>query len=1004
MTTEYVPVHLPLMAGLNTGTDSRALEPPELAVAKNVEFEKGMGLQTRKPYAALGGSVSDARRLVPFGDELLLFTKDTLYSWSARDSAWVSKGDYLAPTLSEATRFARSSEQTQCDRCEISGVALYTWVESPDDVYLAAADKTTGAVLLAPTRISGTGSRPRLVSLASVALLLYCNNGIPALEGLVIAPGSLAASAAATPTILTVSTSFNSYYDVVAVGSEALVAYRRNPTTSYGLLRLTSALSVTSSTEARVCDGPIAISASPEGIYAQVVRSDATDILGDLIIVSSLGSLHTDTAVGTASGTVNQIAAAHRSTQDDGEFRCYAFWSAGESPSSISFQTKSNWIDTAGDTGTEDTFIRGVGVGSRAFNHDGRVFVWLAFASESTAAGMGQPLGFRAQLQNSYFCYRDDGLLIAKAAMAKAGGFSQATGHLPNVQRTTTNVYAWCGVERRIIPLGGKHTGYSARTPHDIVLTFDSDDARRCVRLGETLYVAGAQLLQYDGEGLAEVGFHVFPWYFATIDGGAASTSPGKDAGDVTYLSTYSWPNAKGELDRSTTATAEQVTLTSGHKAVIQPSPLHVTLKKGDRSPVAVEIWGTAVDPGEGAPLYLVTSEDPSDSTDPNRYIFNEPNATATDTVDDELEDDELRKRQLYRENGGVLENLSPPACSIVAANQDRVFLGGVAGDPDRIWYSKLRAAGEVAGFHDALTIEIPPEGGAMTAIAFLAETLIVFRETAVYAVPGDGFDNAGGGQNYGPARRLSADCGAVSAEAVAETPAGLIFKSSKGWYVLTGAGTPEYIGANVSGFDDDEVVAVHVLEAQQQIRVVTTARMLVFDYVVRQWSEWEEADARTACIWNGLHHYATATAVKVQRTDYSGVVPGFDVELPWIKMDQLQGDGRIRWFMVLGEFRSQFRTRVRVAYNGDEVEGVPVWVDDKYFLAETDYAVGAPLQFRHGPKRHRCTSIKVRLTAVAAFSSANPTGEAARLTGISFEVGVSRRGLYRGLKAAQKQ
>ena len=70
-------------------------------------------------------------------------------------------------------------------------------------------------------------------------------------------------------------------------------------------------------------------------------------------------------------------------------------------------------------------------IASRAFDHDGRIFVNLVFGAQSDAAAGGTAL-FGA-LQNSYFLYRDDGLLCGKFATGVAGGFTATTGWLAGV-------------------------------------------------------------------------------------------------------------------------------------------------------------------------------------------------------------------------------------------------------------------------------------------------------------------------------------------------------------------------------------------------------------------------------------------------------------------------------------------------------------------------------------------------------------------------------------------
>lgn len=1003
MALQKQKLSIPLSKGLNTKSDPRALQAPELAVCRDAEFDEIDGIQTRKPYVGMptdidgGGTIADPRKIVAMGNELILFTKDKLYSWSDANQVWVLKDTYLAPTVAEESMFVRTSEQTQCDRAELDGVVFYAWTDAATTtaVHLAAVDKATGAVMLAPTAVGSSSSRPRLVTMQASVYLFYLES--TTLSYIELDPAAISVAGA---TIVT--TNCNSYYDVAAnaTGTFCVVANRRAVTTSYAIHRIDGS-GISATTPARTCDGPIAVSIPPSDTAIQIVRANGTNIQGDLLLKSDLTDIWTAQAIGTAAGTpVNQIAACHSTTAVGLDYRCHVFWSSLEEFEATAFDSKYNTVDTDDTIGTQARLAYRLGIASRAFDHAGSVFVWTAFAGTSNFSGGDLP-GLRAQLQNTYFLYRDDGRLVAKAAMFRAGGHSAATGHLPHVQAVGDDTYAWCGVERRIVPIGVNHTGYSARAPRDIQLTFDSDEARRCVRLGETLYITGGEILQYDGVGLYEVGFHIFPWRF----GAEEATSTGSvAAGTYNLKNTVRWDNAKGERDRSTTATSGSVEVTTGNTIRIPSwAPVQVTHKT---SPAAVqEIWRTAADPTSEAPHYLTTSNDPTD-TGANGFVLNDHDADFLASFDDELSDDDLTTRETNPENGGILENIAPPPATIIAANQDRIFLAGVACQPYTIHYSKLRGAGEVAAFHDGLTVDVPPEGGPITALALLDETLIAFCETAIYALPGEGYDNASGGQNYGPARRLSADCGAVSAEAVATTPAGLMFKSRKGWYMLPPAGSPQYIGADVAAFDDDEVLSIHVMDSQHQIRCMTDSRVLTFDYVGGQWSEWTINDGLGAVIWDGTYTYLDSTgAVQVEQTDYStGVDYGLDVESAWIPTDQLmQGFGAIYNIMVLGEYRGACRLRVRIAYDYNESDAAgPTWVDDRV-ITQSPAVVGGPLQLLHGVRHKKAQAFKVRLTAVGTADLNPPSTEALRLTSMAIEVGF-KSGLNKKLPALQRQ
>lgn len=974
----------PLGFGLNQQTDKRSRPAPALDIATDVQVDEQGGLQTRYPYAAMsnsiagGGTLSNCRRLFVSGNELCTLTSDTLYTYSDQTDKWVSKGTHLAVKVEEEPVFVSTGDQVETDRAELSGRIYYAWTDT-NKVYIAAIDKDTGSVWLPPTAVGSTATRPRLVALTTKVLYFWHagtdavpgNIKVGSLDPTATDPITVAANIVANtdsgggalPTVLAAATS-GSYYDAVKIAGAdtAIFVARRLVTTSYEIAKVTAGLAVTAATKARNCIGAIAVSVDPTGATAQVIRTEnALDLKGDRITVSSLADAATAQAIGdTPPGLAfNQIAVCHRSVQDSGAYRAYVFWSAGETATSTGFETKFNFVDTAGTIGTQASLVKRTGVVSRAFDNNGRVYVWGSFACESASAGMGEPLGVRAQLQNTNFLYRDDGFLCAKAAAGRSGGFRSSTSHLPGVALVDgTTKYAFCGIERRVIPLGGaSHTGYADRGPRDIKITFDSNEARRAVRLGRTVYLTGGEILQYDGGSLYEVGFHIYPWFFASVPLGVGNIPNGT----YSYKSTLRWENAVGEQERSTTATGESTTVSTGpDKVVFTLAGHHHTHKTATRSAIALEIWRTAIAPPLDAPFYLVTSKDPGLLTGDNRYVANDPTAYFATVGDDNFADATLIEKEQNPENDGVLENLSPPAATIIAATDTRVLLAGVAGDPNRVWYSKQRNDGEVASFHDGNVVEVPPPGGDITAIAVREGALVVWRETACYLLPGYGFTNTADGQNFGPAQIISENVGAVNMESVAAIDAGWIFKSSKGWYLLTRSFSLEYIGGPVADYDSETILAVTVIEGQHQVRCLSASRMLVLDTQSKQWFEWKITDGLDAAMWRGSHVYLTATGPKIQGASYSGLTYGLDVETAWIKPADLQGAVSIRKIQVLGEFRSTCYLRLRLAYNY-----VETYVDDKASLV-TPAVVGGPLQIKHGPKRPRCQSFKVRLTAVA--------------------------------------
>ena len=353
---------------------------------------------------------------------MLLFTDVGLYSWVEAEQAWKLKDECLAPKVIERPVLQRTGDQFDCDRGELSGVVLYVWrdVSTIDQVMVAAFDGETGSTLLAPTGMGAGTLRPRLVVLASTFMLFY-EDAAGDLRAHAVNPAAVSVTPGGTQ--IAAAAVFNVHYDVVqsvVTPTNAILVFRRDTTTSYSILRISDDLtSVATTTKARTCEGPIAVACAPSGDRLAVIRGNTANVQGDILIESTFADSSVSGALDGSgvSATVARISAAFRSVQNGGQFRCYEFHSFNESVN-LANTVRTNFIDTAGSVGTVRLFLSGSPPASRAFDHEGRIYLWVAFAQ----IGATSAAGFPGQLQNTYFLFRDDSLCVAKAAMHRGAG------------------------------------------------------------------------------------------------------------------------------------------------------------------------------------------------------------------------------------------------------------------------------------------------------------------------------------------------------------------------------------------------------------------------------------------------------------------------------------------------------------------------------------------------------------------------------------------------------
>ncbi len=219
---------------------------------------------------------------------------------------------------------------------------------------------------------------------------------------------------------------------------------------------------------------------------------------------------------------------------------------------------------------------------------------------------------------------------------------------------------------------------------------------------------------------------------------------------------------------------------------------------------------------------------------------------------------------------------------------------------------------------------------------------------------------------SYGPAQGIKGGVGCRDIDSVVEGPDGIYFQSKKGRYLLTLGWTMKPVGLDVADYDSETVVSAHHVDSLHELRWLTSARMIVFDYLANTWSERTIASAVHAAIWQGTYHYLVAAGPLAEQTTWTGTAYGIDVETAWIQPAELQGAVEIRKLMALGEYRSgTIHVRARVAYDYNTT-----WIDDRYWAASPT-TVGGPLQVQINPSRQKMEAIKLRLTVVGAATQA---------------------------------
>jgi hypothetical protein len=474
--------------------------------------------------------------------------------------------------------------------------------------------------------------------------------------------------------------------------------------------------------------------------------------------------------------------------------------------------------------------------------------------------------------------------------------------------------------------------------------------------------IAGGVPGTWDGATFAELGFlRQPPSPTVTVTGSGSSVA----AGTYSYKVVSRWVDRLGNVHRSIPSDGTSLTIATANAVNVAVHAVTFTTREDAATGLLKcyhEIHRTVAG---GSDYYYVGSvaNNPSSST----YI------SYTDTTDDSVL---TANAQLYTA-GGVLDNVCPPTAKYAVAHKGRVWLGGT--DNDAIWYSKPLVPFEAPAFNEALTID-PFEGGLVTALAGLDEALVIFKADSIYYVTGTPLDETGTNGTLSEPRRIASDVGCTDARSVVLTPAGLMFGSRRGIYLLTRNLTLEFVGEDVadvtqtSGYGYTSAVLV---PGQNQVRFgISTGTaandlVLVFDYLNKAWSKFvyfcTYANANrgptAACSVNGTYRWITSDSQEYEEDTSTYLDAGthfvtLDLQTAWFRLTDVLGDyKRVCRVMPMGERHTAHGITVTVESDYDTASA-----ETTTFSEATVTSVGTVEQLQVIPGRQKVEAMRIRV------------------------------------------
>jgi hypothetical protein len=982
--------------GLDTKKDKKQQVFGKLRKAENMVFEALDSARKRNGYDSLllkttaGGSINTAQYLAKFKDELLLFDESKLYGFSESLQAMQEKGTVYSVFPTSWPVLNNGYSATELDMLVVAGLKFFVYRNvTTNEVRYCVQDQETQTMLVTDEVVAASARTPKLANIGNIVYIFYgTGTDIRAKTLNVLQPKILSTVAPA------LATNYDPVYpniDVVNVGDKIIIAYCNSNTAqrlslvSIGLNNLPS-LPIDFLGQSPTNGLDIFIDADGHVVVSYVSSTQAKYLV---YTANLLYSVQAPVVIETISN-VAKITAVETSNHN------FTFYYAVSAAASYNYYIRTNTITNLSTVGAASTFMRSVSIASKPFIVADKVYLTVSYDSAS---------------QPSYFVVDASGTIVSKINSGVAGGHV-ANGTVPEVYNVSSDIVIIPTLYKtKFVAENGEFTSLIGITNTEV--DFVVEDRYQNAALGDNLIIGGGIVQSYDGDVVVEHGFHVFPepvTLTALTSGTAANWPSLAMANSASLLDTYGycviykWTDNRGQEHRSAPSVPQSIHLANAPTPQVGVQLTIPTLRLTEKTDVTIEVYRTELN----QTLYYLA----------NTVTIPLANNSAVDTVtfvDGKPDSALISGRALYT-TGGVLENIAAPSARVLATHtaSNRIFLAGLE-NANLLQYSKISGPGQPVEFNDALTIQVDPVGGIISALASMDEKLIIFEQDAIFFMSGLGPNNLGQQDSFTRPERISTDVGCLDPKSVVLTPEGLMFKSRKGIYLLSRALQLTYIGAPVEAFNRLTISSSKVVGELNQVRFTTIdGDCLVYNYVYQFWATFTNHKAKSAEVLGNNYYYLRTNneLYKENRNSFSdaGVPIKMKMEIGWISFNTLQGFGRVYKMLILGDWLSRHDLLVKVGYDFNEawtqsvtltpdtaeIDAVAYGDDSPYGQPATKPygGLGNPYQARVNFKQQKCQSIKLEIEDVQETA-----GEGFSLSQITFEVG-GKNGLFKLAKS----
>jgi len=1010
---QYVEIPLGL-GGVNKGrTSAKLVESPGLSDILNAEINKAGDLELRQGYykqrivkTGFGDDLAELYRLSTRDDTLVVLGRECLGEYEAETNAWT--GTALASSvIATSSRMIYTEAGVEPTMLDLIKVGVYLLIACEmyvggysGDCYIYVYNTLTDSII---ARLTITGARRiKLAVVNGAGLAIYKKN----------ADGNIYISKWNPATRILSSLSTHAGFDTADYDNFD-VAYDESYLYIAGQSSTANQVRVIRTGDDGVADYTQSW-ASGSGNYDVVSITKHTT--ADAIMVVTSNS--TSTVINTAVASTGAFAYAGTATGYAGAVKACGYSCASTFFMALleydnATSTARNRVTAISKTTTSNSyFIAG------SINHAGLAHKTLDNYSGSIRVGLIRSNGMSPQIHEAELreyatgdldCYIN-GIYGQRTARQEwnTGAVDNYHNNVCGVSNASVNgdVYFAFVQTYRSIAVSSSLTVYSSGIAIG-KYTLDNNKRAISVCVQNCLYISGGHMFVWDGLRMFPCGFTVPPEIVSLT----ASTTGGLTPSTTySYVACYEYVDRYGQIHRSAPSLPMSITLGVGEDSV------YVVIRTcADKwnyiQGACPDTIGTIViyrTVGNGTLYHLACkAADNCDQIDAS-------DRTVIDTISDAV----LAAYPYLYTTGGVMDNDPPPPTECLCYHKNRLWV--VDSESGDICYSKEIVNGEGVSFSYANRVQTGSAVNAPIALVSMDDNLIVFWDDKIGVVCGDGCNDLGQGSTLTTPRTVSPEGLAPDERrSVVVVPDGIMYKSHNGIKLLDrslqvqdiGHSVVDYTDSTVTGEGASIVGASYNASKHQTLFTLAkaddmySARILAYDHLLAQWYTHKVFLGGVGVggaypvdsYQHGANHYilgddsSAGTYPIVYSPGASAIYYDYDstnklyyaVLTPWIKLNGIQGYGRIYRAWLLGERVGAHDIYINIYYDYNTTS-------PSYITVLHPATNITPYQIKFGIPNQHCQAIRMEIGVMCDDGSA--ANALAKLTSLRLEYGVDAR------------